>query len=574
MLCYPRNIRHVFICGILVTISVLVPRSVLASEFSVPSERVVQDRLSEFAEFKNRSIVEFQPFRAAQQVSDPDGNLMELLSVNAHHNMWFLLEIDVDGVDEQFHLELASPKKTKISLDNQDGAAILFEDEMGLFRCKPWAGKPNELSTARGTGLPYAPICNKKAFLRNAVDGNRSSREAVAEFLRDNVMFGESLISMIKGTFYEDAYMSSGAVQDGGTVEEVASALGVAKLSSRPKMNSYFGFEVDTKSEGMKAGAWYPIVDGDGIYASAVQPGMIDPDILSIPGANGLDEVESRADVFLVAFDLAKFDLGYEMGTDHPRLDWSPRPARIIDRSMPGPDGFGSSDPFVRSGMLSPRHTDSVAATIAAGFKRAHSAFAFTDKAITRNGHHYGFVQNGAVLSRLNPGLSTIFVLDDGSIHMRSWTEQDDILLPRVAFARQNGVPLVENGVPGEHVSNWGFGNWSGSADAQLRTLRAGACLKKSKGRDFLVYGYFSTATPSAMARVFQAYDCSYAMLLDMNSQEHSYMALYTHEDGRVIPHHVVRSMSALDGQTRDGFPSPRFVGYADNRDFFYLLRK
>ena len=71
MLCYPRNIRHVFICGILVTISVLVPRSVLASEFSVPSERVVQDRLSEFAEFKNRSIVEFQPFRAAQQVSDP-----------------------------------------------------------------------------------------------------------------------------------------------------------------------------------------------------------------------------------------------------------------------------------------------------------------------------------------------------------------------------------------------------------------------------------------------------------------------------------------------------------------------
>ena len=39
-------------------------------------------------------------------------------------------------------------------------------------------------------------------------------------------------------------------------------------------------------------------------------------------------------------------------------------------------------------------------------------------------------------------------------------------------------------------------------------------------------------------------------------------------------PQHLVRGMSALDSETSDGWPIPRFVSFADNRDFFYLLRK
>ena len=66
--------------------------------------------------------------------------------------------------------------------------------------------------------------------------------------------------------------------------------------------------------------------------------------------------------------------------------------------------------------------------------------------------------------------------------------------------------PLIENGVPGDRVTSWGGGNWSGSAEAQLRTLRAGACLRRIEGRPpLLIYAYFSTATPSGMARTFQA---------------------------------------------------------------------
>ena len=180
----------------------------------------------------------------------------------------------------------------------------------------------------------------------------------------------------------------------------------------------------------------------------------------------------------------------------------------------------------------------------------------------------------------LHPDLATIFVLDDGSVHMRTWTEQDKALLPRVRFARQNGVPLVEpdpatgEGVPGSLVKSWLGGNWSGSGEAELRTLRGGACMRTVGNRQFLIYAYFSTATPSAMARTFQAYGCDYAMLMDMNSQEHTYVAIYTQEQTGLDPHHLVSGMAAVDTRASNGTPIPRFVGFADNRDFIYLLRK
>ena len=98
--------------------------------------------------------------------------------------------------------------------------------------------------------------------------------------------------------------------------------------------------------------------------------------------------------------------------------------------------------------------------------------------------------------------------------------------------------------------------------------------MRTVEGRQFLIYAYFSTATPSAMARTFQAYQCDYAMLLDMNSQEHTYMALYIHgEDGgdEMDVQHLVSGMAGADP---DNGATARFVGAPDNRDFFYLLRR
>ena len=183
------------------------------------------------------------------------------------------------------------------------------------------------------------------------------------------------------------------------------------------------------------------------------------------------------------------------------------------------------------------------------------------------------------VLSSLKTGLATLYVLVDGSVHMSTWTERDQRKLQLVRYARQNGVALVERdyesgvSVPGLLVNRWGPGNWSGSSESSLRALRAGLCMARHDGRSMLIYAYFSTATPSAMARVFQAYDCDYAMLLDMNALVHTYLALYRQQDHKVTIEHVVREMTQGDPVLR-GTPVPRFLATPDNRDFFYLTRR
>jgi len=229
--------------------------------------------------------------------------------------------------------------------------------------------------------------------------------------------------------------------------------------------------------------------------------------------------------------------------------------------------------------MVSPAEAPRTVATFAGGFKRSHGAFRAGQLAQRNHGSHYGFIEQGVIFSKLQPGLATVWVTDEGSIELATWAALDNGLLPHLRYARQNGVPLIEydaaNGVgmPGELVNLWGPGNWSGSAEEVLRTLRAGLCLQQNGGRRFLIYGYFSAATPSAMARVFQACRCRYAMHLDMNALEHTYLALYVHRDRELVVEHLIRGMEEVDRTAGEEF-APRFLSFPDDRDFFYLTWK
>jgi hypothetical protein len=107
----------------------------------------------------------------------------------------------------------------------------------------------------------------------------------------------------------------------------------------------------------------------------------------------------------------------------------------------------------------------------------------------------------------------------------------------------------------------------------KLRTMRAGAALLEVKGKRFLIYAVFTSATPSAMARVFQAFRCRYAMLLDMNALEHTYMAIYKRQGLNLYVQHLIQGMSEVDKSLKGEY-IPRFLGYPDNRDFFFLLQK
>lgn len=533
-----------------------------------------------------KPITDLQPFRV-EQTASAGGIDLRLISLNPYANAWFLLEVRSPGAREAraYHLENPAPQKWRVALSDGDDPALRIGTGDDIVRCAPWDGAPPALETARATGLAYAPVCDNRLLLRNTVTGSRTSREATAEFLRDNVWLGENIVGAIKDMFYRDAFLESGRLTGGAGAGAPAAGPRPARLADRPVMTVTMGFDlIGAPKGGVAMGEWYAVAGAPGIYASALQPGLIAPEILNRRGeTNPLDAVERRADVYLAAFDLAAFDLGFEPGTDHPRLDWSPRaqgPAR--DARLPGPDGVGSPAPLVPTGMVSPAQTRRVAATFTAGFKRSHGAFKFGPLAQGEHAHHYGFVVQGVVLSKLRPDLATLYVLDDGTVGMKTWTRADDALLARVRFARQNGVALIApdpgsgEGVPGPLVRQWGAGNWSGSAEAELRTLRAGACLQRNEGRQYLIYGYFSTATPSSMARSFQALGCDYAMLLDMNALEHTYLAVYTPGEGDtgLTPHHLVGGMSVVDPKLPGGGQTPRFVGFSDNRDFFYLLRR
>jgi hypothetical protein len=286
--------------------------------------------------------------------------------------------------------------------------------------------------------------------------------------------------------------------------------------------------------------------------------------------------------VYLVAFDLARFEVHYALGTTHPGVEWSSRvQSRMKDASMPGPDGIGTSEPLVRTGLINPSDAPRTVAGFIGGFKRYHGAFRDGPLALKNRGSHYGFLEDGVLFSTLQPELSTLYVLDDGRVDMKTWTAEDNtMLLPRVRSALQNGVPLVTEfdaagriPIPGPLVNRWGDGNWSATADSKQQTMRAAVALQESQGRRYLVYAFFWSATPSAVSRVFQAYQCRYGMPLDMNALEHTYLAVYKRQDATISVQHLIRKMADVD-MTVKGKNVPRFLGYPDDRDFFYLSRK
>ena len=548
-----------------------------------------------------KTIIDLQPFREASFIRGKEAggpeNAATLINLNPHINAWYLLRLNErDGTSsETYHLENADPMNQGLLLDQVHPPGLAITSKKDGVVCELSGDNFTEsLKKAKRSGVPYVPLCGGRLYVRNLTKGHRTRIEAVTDFLRDKVPGGEEIVTYVRDTFFAYLYRRKA----GGGIESKPVQV-VPPSQARdapapglidPKQANYIvkpidlGIEIgEPQDQGMALGTWYAAKDSPGIFVSVIVPEAIAPEIMNSYRrvVNSLDSVEQKGPVYLVAFDLARFELKYVLGTDHPRVDWSEHIAdRMKDKSLPGPDGIGSIEPLVSTGLVSPVDIDRTVATFAGGFKRIHGALKYGSLAFKNYGSHYGFLENGVVFSKLQPGLSTIYVLRDGRADMKTWTEEDRSLLPEVRYARQNGVPLVAGfdevarmSIPGPLVSRWGEGNWSGSKEEKLRTLRAGAALQESQGKRFLLYAFFWSATPSAMARVFQAYQSRYAMLLDMNALVHTYLAIYKRQGSQLYVQHLIQGMAEVD-MTVKGRYVPRFLGYADDRDFFYLTRK
>ncbi len=544
-----------------------------------------------------KTVIELQPFRKTHTIKikaagDKTGTAT-LINLNPTINTWYLLQLiwpaGTPGLT--YHLENAKPHSQRLRLDKRHPHGLIIAEGTRTYTCDLWAAtSPHSLDAAKRSRLPYTPLCKGRLYLRNPIKGHRTHKEMATDFLRDKIWGGERLVGFVRDVFYKDAYLDkaeSRPAKAGLSQKKAAHtprpALIDPKYAGHVVVPANLGINIQHPAkQGVALGRWYAAQDNPGIYVSLIQPNVIAPEILqSHPTLlNPSDRVEAKALAYVIAFDLDQFDLGFTLGTNHPRVGWSQRVLnKVKDQTLPGPDGIGNLAPLVATGLINPQRASRTVATFTAGFKRSHGAFKYGALATKNHGSHYGFIENGVVLSKLQPGLATLFIRDDGLIHMKTWTKSDNAQLARIKHARQNGVPIIEfdtstqTSMPGPLVSRWGHGNWSGSANKKLRTLRAGVCLQENQAGRFLIYGYFSSVTPSAMARVFHAYGCRYAMHLDMNALEHTYLAVYKRQGSKVAIQHLIQGMNVLDKSEAKQY-IPRFLGYADNRDFFYIMRR
>jgi hypothetical protein len=568
-------------------------------EVVYPAPQPPKRQVDEYNARVPKTVVELQQFRDSASIairrSTGQKGTVTLINLNPQINSWFLLLIQWDGSQsaEAYHLENPMPETQKPFLDPGYPEGIVIVSKKDTYHCALWSiPSASELAEAVGSDKTYAPLCDKRLLLRNKTIGHKTTLEEVTDLLRTRVWQGDKITNFVRETFYRDAYLNTSSIiradtPSAGTRPRPPGAPARPLVDPRYSNNLLEPKELGIKLESetgnrVLIGRWYHAKDIPGVFVSVIQPDLVAEEVISNQKkqVNPLDEVESTALVHMVAFDLDLFDLGFEMGTEHPKVNWSDRiPDSVRDNTLPGPDGIETMEPLQMTGLISPAVRERVVATFVGGFKRFHGAFHWSGLALKNYGSHYGFIEHGTVLSKLQPGLATVVVYDDGTVDLKTWTEKDNADLWRIRYARQNGVPIIDYDATtkiskvGALVPRWGQGNWSGSAESRFRTLRAGLGLQEHEGRRFLIYGYFSSATPSAMARVFQAYLCRYAMLLDINALEHTYLAVYKHQGSELLTQHLITGMDVLD-KTMGDRVIPRFVGYPDNRDFFYLLKK
>ncbi len=561
---------------------------VRAAEPELPTSATTTQQRADYEADTPKTILELQPFRVANRAplrrADGMMSVATLTNLNPHINAWYVLTLEGSGTSHRSTYHLESPGRHPLRLLSGDPSSVRIVGASGT-PCIVWTSLGGgALEQAAASGLPYAPLCAGQLYLRNVVAGHQTSLERVTDFLRDHVWRGDHLIALVKREFYQDAFVEKGMpatlapkLASTGALLPVPAPTEALEHAVVPQR-----LALETPAKELLPGQWYPVQDLEGVSVSVIAPEHLASSIRfgREAGVNVLDSVESSALVYLVAFDLGRFDLHFALGTDHPRLVWSDRPpSSSRDLHLGGPDGVAAAAPLVRTGMVSPSDIDRTIAAFTGGFKREHGAFRYGPLAGRNHGSHYGFIEQGVIFSKLQPGLATVLVLSDGTVDLKTWMMPDDELLPRVRYARQNGVPLIEfdaahgASAPGNFVNLWGPGNWSGSANEDLRTLRAGLCLQQNGPHRFMIYAYFSSATPSAMARIFRGYNCQYAMQSDINAPEHTYLALYVRHGTERLIEHLVDGMQEVDRKVGNQLV-PRFLAFPDDRDFFYVTRR
>jgi hypothetical protein len=501
------------------------------------------------------SVMDLQSFARSQSVATAAGGQAQLTNANPNIGGWYVLAAQGGGLQGEYHLEVASPQGVSLALSP---TGLLIHSRAGSQICDIF--DPNSrsfLGALEKSHVLFARLCDSNVWLRNGEGTNQVDSAAAARFL---------------------SRAPSGPA-DSSRAPAPAETSAAARSEVMP-------LNMEGTSP-VVAGAWTPSRHRAGVYFSAIEPDQVAPAILSGDRvADPLGSAEGQTLVSLVALDLGHFTVAWSHGPLLPGVgSWSTMfPTRRAPTGA-GPDGVESLLPLqTRAGVMNPAHLENFVASMAGGFQRFHG---WMRGGGPYSGRYYGFIQEGVVLSSMSQGLVTLIVDRQGRVDIKPWDQADAANIANIRYARQNGVSIVDfragRSVPGDYVSaaKRFWGNWSGNAvHGALQTPRSGACIAENNGARYLVYAYFPSATPSAMARVFQAYQCRAAIHLDMNNPQWAYFGLLSNVGGKYLVEHPDRAMAAKDGLLQIGgraIPVPRFIAHADMAnpgDFFYFMSR
>lgn len=518
---------------------------------------------------------QLNPIQPTNSQLDTPKIRIQLTNFNPFINKWFLLKTQTRGKNAEtkvFHLENLD-RLNRLSLDSK-GIAIKSATSGKRNACPLWGESSFQIHEFdfKTSNNPYFSLCQGNLYLRLAreSDTKLSLTEWTTQILRQK-SWGESLISMVKPIVVRFRSESAQSTQlprihqpvfkpvpissvllearmDQNMVDLVSSTnnLGFSLAKGTPKLLSY--------------GKWYATQMHQGIRVSLFTPGMVAPAIFKTYKKRvwPLQKEELENMVYLTAYDLSKYTVNYVMGTQHPDVNLARSNNTAGQENL---NAIGSIPPYQMMASIG---------VFVGGFKSRHGYF----KSGPHKGKKYGYIQNGVVLSPMRSGLATIYADIDGHVNIIKWATDQRFqrrLYHTIISARQNGVLLIENEKPSKFVRRWSQGNWSGDVKGRFITMRSAVCIQESSHQRHLIFAAFMAATPSAMARVLQAYSCKVAMQLDMNAHMYMHNALFKFSPPSKQP--TVEYLHT-EMEYPKGIKRHRFILDNNNRDFFYLIKK
>lgn len=507
------------------------------------------------------SLLGAQGKAAISKATTADGAAIELADLNPSIGRWILLKLPaLDGKSRWAHLDLGQEGASRASL-SKDGNLIITPRDGKAVVCKLDTPAARDI-VAKSYSEPFTSICGGAAFIRSKpAKGYKSNIESVTDWLREQGPMGEKLITWRKDLFPHSGDLAQEASAPATASTQLSNGPSNASLAAgAPGAISTANLGLRTGSPKIVPGSWVPVIGAQGVWASINAPSYA-PSVFS-------DRKASDSLAYFMAIELERHDPRYSVGVDHPAVGWSSRAPG--NHASSGPDGYGNIDPIDRVGMVPPWAMTQLTAVIAGGFKREHSAFKAGPLSTKNNGSHYGFVEAGVVLSKLNPGLATFLQRAGEAPQIKVWGPEDEAKgVDKLIFARQNGLPLIENGNLGKDLDINYLGNWSGNAEGNAQTMRSSLCVAERGSKKFIIYGVFSNAVPKDMAQLLKSYGCHNAMQMDMNAPALTYAAVVIKDDKGQMRYMPL--IGSMDDKNFGG--TGRFTNTPDTRDFIYFAR-